>query len=404
MRLRFSILAIALLAPVTALAEEPSAAAPAAAAPTADAPAAAPVVTTTPVVAPDATAPAATATAAEPAKGWKDLVTVEGLADSYYMWNFSGPTNTTAPALRNFDVNSNSFSLNYAKIGFGLSAEKAGFRVDLGYGGTGALINGAAPPLPAGEASVSPATSATAFIVQQAYASLTPVSGLSIDFGKFVTTAGAEVIESNKNWLYSRSFLFFNIPLLHNGVRAGYKVNDMISAQVSVVNGWNGTGVAPYPTGDKTFGFNLALTLPMGVAVIPTVYVGDTGSGTVRTLFDLVASYTIGALALNFNFDYVRDKNALPNPFVGGALMGHYTITEWINATLRAEVAKSDTAATATAPSQRFWYYEVTGGVAFPFSGHFELRPEIRWDGSDQAIFNAKKNQVTGTLAALAYF
>lgn len=394
MRLRLTALAIAMLAPFTALAED-TAAAPAAAAPT-DAPAAAPVVTTTPPV--DAAAPAAATTTAAPAKGWKDLLVLEGLVDSYYMWNFSGPTNTTAPGNRQFDVNSNSFSLNYAKVGLGLSADKAGFRIDLGYGGTGAAINAAAPP---GEMGVAPATTAgTAFLVQQAYASLTPIEGLTIDFGKFVTTAGAEVIESNKNWLYSRSFLFFNIPLLHNGVRAGYKVNDMISAQLSLVNGWNGTGVPGYITGDKTFGLNVALTLPMGLSVIPTVYVGDTGSGTVRTVVDVVAGYTLGQLALNLNFDYVKDQNGIgPDPFVGVAAMGHYTISDAVNATLRAEFAKSNAGAT------RFSYYEVTAGAAFPFSGHYELRPELRWDGSDQAIFpGAKKNQITALVGALAYF
>jgi hypothetical protein len=394
MRLRLSILAIAFLAPVTAFAEEPSAAAPAAAAPT-DAPAAAPVVTTTPVVAPDATPPAATATTAEPAKGWKDLLVIEGLADGYYMWNFSGPTHVTGPALRNFDLNANSFTLNYAKIGLGLSAEKAGFRVDLGYGATGAIVNAA---VGADVTAAAPFTS-TPFLVQQAYATLTPVDGLSIDFGKFVTTAGAEVIESNKNWLYSRSFLFFNIPLVHNGVRAGYKINDMISAQVSLVNGWNGTGINPYPTGDKTFGANLSINVA-GASILPTVYVGDTGSGTVRTLFDLVAAYSIGQLALNLNFDYLHDKNALVDPFVGVALMGHYTISEMINATLRGEFAKTNDATGA-----RYSYWEVTAGVALPFSGHYEIRPEFRYDGADLAVFpGAKKSQVTATVAALAYF
>ena len=62
---------------------------------------------------------------------------------------------------------------------------------------------------------------------------------LTLDFGKFYTTAGAEVIHANKNWLYSRSLLFNNIPLLHTGARANLKVNDMMSLQASVVNGWN---------------------------------------------------------------------------------------------------------------------------------------------------------------------
>ena len=120
---------------------------------------------------------------------------------------------------------------------------------------------------------------------------MTPISGLSIDFGKFVTTAGAEVIESNKNWLYSRSFLFFNIPLLHNGVRAGYKINDMVSVQASAVNGWNGQGLNPYITGDKTFGVSATITAPGGVTIVPTGYFGNTGSGDTRILFDLVGAY-----------------------------------------------------------------------------------------------------------------
>ena len=37
-----------------------------------------------------------------------------------------------------------------------------------------------------------------------------------MDFGKFVTSAGAEVIEAKDNWNYSRSLLFVNaIPYLH---------------------------------------------------------------------------------------------------------------------------------------------------------------------------------------------
>ena len=43
-----------------------------------------------------------------------------------------------------------------------------------------------------------------------AYVTLKPKQwkGVQIDVGKFVTSAGAEVIESNANWNYSRSLLF----------------------------------------------------------------------------------------------------------------------------------------------------------------------------------------------------
>ena len=170
----------------------------------------------------------------------------------------------TNPAQRNFDLNANTFTLNYAKVGIGVNADPVGLRLDLGYGATGLLINGANPS----DASSDP------FLVQQAYATFAPVKGLTIDFGKFVTTAGAEVIEANKNWLYSRSIAFFNIPLLHTGFRAGYKVNDMMSLQISVVNGWNGVGIAPDVTGAKTYGASLNLTSLAGLNVIATTYIG----------------------------------------------------------------------------------------------------------------------------------
>ena len=60
--------------------------------------------------------------------------------------------------------------------------------------------------------------------VQQGYLSvLVPAGkGLQIDFGKFVTPHGAEVIETRDNWNYSRGLLFaLAIPYYHMGARSG---------------------------------------------------------------------------------------------------------------------------------------------------------------------------------------
>ena len=44
---------------------------------------------------------------------------------------------------------------------------------------------------------------------------------MQCDVGKFVTPIGAEVIESQDNWNYTRSILFgYAIPFYHVGVRA----------------------------------------------------------------------------------------------------------------------------------------------------------------------------------------
>jgi hypothetical protein len=50
----------------------------------------------------------------------------------------------------------------------------------------------------------------------QAYVSVKLPADVVLDAGKFVTNAGAEVIEAKDNWLYSRSLLFgFAVPFTH---------------------------------------------------------------------------------------------------------------------------------------------------------------------------------------------
>lgn len=363
------------------------------------------------VAAPMAPAPVATA------PGWKDLVTIEGLADAYYQYNFTGPSPSVTPvtlgsdgtfydpAQRSFDLNANTFTLNYAKVGIGVNANPVGVRLDLGYGATGFLINGANP---------ADATS-TPFLVQQAYATFAPVKGLSIDFGKFVTTAGAEVIEANKNWLYSRSIAFFNIPLLHNGFRAGYKVNDMVSLQLSVVNGWNGVGINPDVTGAKTYGASVNVTVPGGLNIIGTTYIGKneafiadvtTGAGAVspdtRILGDLVVAYAMGPLGLNLNFDYVKDEGAGFYDTMIVALMGRYAVNDAFALAGRGEYY------TNNLPGGRVNAQEVTIGGAFPMASRLEARLEARADFRDDAFPDKDglptSNMVTGTAALLGWF
>ena len=93
--------------------------------------------------------------------------------------------------------------------------------------------------------------------MEQAFGEISLPGNLTLDFGKFTTTAGAEVIEANKNWLYSRSLLFNAIPLLHTGVRANLKINDMVTVQGSVVNGWNND---PDLNAWKTIGLSATIT------------------------------------------------------------------------------------------------------------------------------------------------
>src|SRR5882724_1108534 len=400
MRLCASVIAIAVLSPLSALAQQTPPGAPPAAPPGAP-PAVAEAAP--PPAAPPGT-PAAVAAVAAPAKTWKDLITIEGLVDSYYQYNFSGTgpnKSLVSPGgNRSFDLNSNTFTLSYAKVGIGMSADNVALRMDLGYGATGNVINGF--PGPGIAIPMSSSVLGAPFLVQQAFVSFTPVTNFTIDFGKFVTTAGAEVIESNKNWLYSRSMLFFAIPLVHEGLRLNYKINDMVSVQGSVFNGWNGQGFEVDGNPDKTFGLNASITVPGGIGIIPTIYIGkETGSTSTRFLGDLVATYTMGALGLNLNFDYIKDSGLMIDPFLGVALMGHYTVSDHLNVTGRFEYTQLTAASGATAQKNE----EVTVGIACPMAGHLEIRPELRADfASPSTLPGTKSSQFTALVAALAYF
>jgi hypothetical protein len=417
MRLRACLLAIAVVMPLRAFAQTP----PPADAPPPAAPAAPEAVPATPppppvvvvppadpiaVVAPAPMAPAPVVAA----PGWKDLVVVDGLVDAYYQYLITGPTSLTGPVNRQFDVNSNTFTLNYAKVGIGIDANPVGFRLDMGYGATGAIINSAlasdATSSPSAN-TVGPMVISNPFIVQQAYATVSPIKGLTIDFGKFVTTAGAEVIEANKNWLYSRSILFFNIPLLHTGLRVGYKVNDMVSLQASVVNGWNGVGINPDITADKTFGLSIGITAPTGTTIAATGYFGkgEGGSADTRVVGDLVVAHTMGNLGLNLNIDYVNDVAGGIDGFFGVAAMGRYKINDNVAIAGRGEYASVQ----PVTGGDRVNFQEGTLGLAFPVASRFEFRAEGRADFASQDIFVDSDgapagSQVTGTGAFLAWF
>jgi hypothetical protein len=389
MRLSACVLAIAVLSPLAARAQTPAEAVP---------PPPPPPPPPAPMAPPPAVVVVPAPPAAPPAKTWKDLLLVEGLVDTYYLYNFTGSNSMVAPGGRQFDTNPNTFTLNYAKVGLGVTPDPVGLRIDLGYGATGKIINGA---LGASEG----AQGLEAFIVQQAYATVVPVAGLTLDFGKFVTTAGSEVIESNKNWMYSRSILFFNIPLLHTGIRATYQATKELILQASVVNGWNGTGVNPDVTKDKTYGVSINYTAPTGTNIILTGYFGkgELASPDTRVLGDLVVAHTIGNLGLNLNVDYVNDKAGGIDNFIGVAPMVHYVISDHLTFSARAEFAKTAS----------LKLYEGTANIGVPFGGRFEARLELRDDYASVESFDpvptatiagGEKNQFTGTVAFLAWF
>ena len=191
---------------------------------------------------------------------------------------------TTWQALRFFEAPTNGFNFNMAelildKAGDATSAEsRLGYHISAGYGYAAKTINGS-DNTGFGDGSN--------FFLKEAYLSyLAPVGkGLTVTVGKFVTPMGAEVIESNANWNYSRGDLFnYAIPLFHFGASAKYAFNSKWSATGYLVNGWNNTiinhdsGVFGASSG-LTYGANVAYTPNMKWSIIENYFAGPVTGG-----------------------------------------------------------------------------------------------------------------------------
>jgi Putative beta-barrel porin-2, OmpL-like. bbp2 len=244
-----------------------------------------------PEASPSATAEPATT---DPAPTEPTRVVVGGFVDIYYGYNF----NKVGPRLRTFDIQHNTFSLSMAEVNLEkkVSPEsRVGFRTDLDFGKSASIVSSFEPETVDQQIYEN---------IQQAYVSLL-TGKVQWDVGKFVTPIGAEVIESQDNWNYTRSVLFgYAIPFYHVGVRATLPVNDKFTVNAFLLNGWNNDSAAD---GVQTGAFALTWKPNDKVTWILNDIVGkDTpGSNETRNLFDTTFTLNVNPkLSLMANFDY----------------------------------------------------------------------------------------------------
>jgi hypothetical protein len=409
--MRFSVvaLALALLAPVAAHAQDappPPPPPPAEAAPPPPPPPPAPPV--------DAPAPATPATpaAAAPAAPAGPTLNWEAGVDAFYQYNFTGSPNSQAPGFRVFDAKSNSFTLNMAKLATYMNADPVGFRIDLIYGNIGQVGNSVSPLFSAPSTLYS-----GAIYIAQAYA--TVKAGIfTLDAGRFYTSASDEVLETHLNWNYSRSLLFAGAPFIHTGLRLGIAVSPILSLQLAILNGWNND---PDNNTNKTFGGQIALTLPSKTNVYLNTYIGNEGTTKdVTMLFDLVVGQTISdTTALSLNADFWKQGDG---SWFGVGVKAKLGISDNFYLVPRVEFVSSkkggyqndsgfalptDAMGNVAASVEDASVYEATLTGAFPIGKNYEIRAEFRGDFANKEYFlkgaTPKKNQFTGLLGFIAW-
>ena len=253
----------------------------------------------------------AAAPAAPTLSGLLGSTTLSGFVDVYYGQNFNNPA-SQANGLRFFDGATNQFGLNLVELVVDKTPEvtnsRTGYHVALGFGQAMNAVNASEPKGGLGF---------DQYLKEAYFSYLAPIGkGMQVDVGKFVTPAGAEVIETKDNWNYSRSLLFsYAIPYYHFGMRAKYVFNDKYSLTGYLVNGWN--NVLDNNSG-KTYGLSFGWNPNKKFGLAQTYLAGPEENGTnsnLRQLSDTVLTYSpTGKLSFMLNGDYGRGDRYLVDP------------------------------------------------------------------------------------------
>jgi hypothetical protein len=306
------------------------------------------------------------------------------LFDGYVDKNFDNPP-SGFNALQNFDLRSNTAHVNMGEVTIDHAPAPVGFHLDVGFGETFDLIHSGNRDPDAWK------------YFKQAYVDIKPKSwhGVELDAGEFATSAGAEVIETNQNFNYSRSLLFaWAVPYLHTGFRLQFPVGSHFTGSFQVVNGWN--NVEPINSG-KTYGFTGAYAWKK-VTWNNNYYVGPEHPGTTtgwRNLYDTsVAVNQTDNFTWYVNFDYAHDKNVGPGSAQWAGLAGaaRYAIGKKYAIATRLEFF-DDANGLATGTAQTVKEYTLTG--EYKINGWLMTRTEFRTDWSDHGFF-PKQGQTTG--------
>ena len=372
-----------------------------------------------------ATPPAAPATPPAAPTWSVGPMDISGFIDGYYSVNFNTPAPASNPLvpfgfdqvnqLYNFNDKTDQFSLSAAKLTLNHDPDPVCAHVDLFFGRTNTLVN-APGPNSGGEANY----------VEQAFLSLKPpkAKGFELDFGKFVTSAGAEVIEAKDDWNYSRSLLFvLAIPYYHFGARTSIPVSKTETIGFQLVNGWNNV---TKNNGGVTGVFTSAYVKPKATWDFNYI-VGPENANTASGLRNLIDTTLLltppGKFNAYINYDWgENDTPVTTYTTTGETTTSKTTLVEqsWQGVAFAAhEQANAKSAITG-----RFEYFTDPQGFStgtvqhlYEFTGTYEYkwleglltRVEYRGDFSNVAFFHKDVSQMvdqqsTLTVAFIAFF
>lgn len=325
------------------------------------------------------------AAAAEEAAAPK--VTYGASADFYFTSNLNDPWNGKN-SLRAFDIMDEQgphLGLIDLWVQGARGNDELGFRVDLLFGPTAHLFH-----------ALEPSDNEIWQHVQQAFvsANLSKDGRTYIDFGKWNTTAGAEVLEPKDNWLYSRGLIFnWAQPFFHAGARVFHYVNDTDYYAAGIHRGWNAVSS---PGHDPGFFLAASKTMSPKLTLVGNYYGGEEialNSKSYRSLIDLVALYNPSEkTSYTLNFDYAQQGSI---KWYGLAAQGKYTLDPTSYVAGRLEWLTDEDGAVFGNDSTA---YSFTVGYTKIWNPYTHTKLEYRHDlvGGANLIVNDRRGTFTG--------
>lgn len=346
-------------------------------------------------------------------------IQIYGHAEIGYTWNFENPRNDQNN-FRTFDFEHDELNLNQLQ----LSIERAidytqnkfdvGFLVEWMYGADAGLIhaNGIFDHYD------GPRNPENQFDPTQFYLDL-GYGGVRVRLGKFVNLVGYESINPLADYIgfYSRSFIFSSsYPFTHlGGLVTVDPVKDVLSVTAGVTRGddqgfednndaWSFIGAVKW---------NLNKQLQLYVAN-STGQEQDNNNSDYRTTWDVSLYYTPSRdVRLLGNVYFVYDNAGDPDGGSGYlyavAFLGSYRLNDFFTVKGRAEFVHDEDGLRF---GPRINLYELTVGVDIhpfgndPWGRNVLVRPEIRYDFSDDDVFNdgQDKSQLTAGVDVILRF
>jgi hypothetical protein len=351
------------------------------------------------------------------AKAGEPKINLSALIDTYFQYSFNHPPTGAGVGGRQYDVKENNFSIAVLQLNANraVSAEHPlGFTATLTVGKNADLVH-----------ATEPGGTNTYRYLQQLYGTYL-INGssshpITLDFGKWASMCGYEVIESANNDNYSRSFLYtFGQPIYHAGLRLSTPLSPTLSGSFYVFNGWNNV---EDDNGGKSLAASLGINTGKPLSAFVTWMGGDEGSSTangvgsfggagfatagVRNVqqVDLVATWLVSdklKLAVNGDYAAAKGKGGPGGNWNGVDIYGRYQLTPTGAIALRFDHFE-DSSGLRTGTAQNL--NSITATLESIVRSNLILRLEFRHDKAGKMLFpsggGGRDEQDTVTLSGV---